>query len=641
MPPAKKQEAIDDLLKQRQDLHQQNDRKIHSKRMQRCGIKGCEKMQRSYRCDYHTQQNLITAQIKRRKLIGEDDIKEQQDKLRQCHRDDAITEGPTWRLLKSEANYKKALFAAFGHRPGHEYGVERAASSDRPYGATYLKCREQDCKFQRKIQRRKMPLSSSDHQSEYWDVYDNGPHNDDHGHLPAQRLSYPWSPEQEEILKNQFAMGRSFTATYLLRCLEIAGCVNYCTIDDIKRYCHANRTRLSRWEQKDALKVKDLDDILINLSQNDEDDDPSRLKPIPLVGDTPHILLGNPNELNKWKKLTGQVKPKLLEDGSPYAFTIPLASEDSLELLKLAHKQVHWELRSIGKDGPVLDEKTGIALGMVDGVWKLVKSGLAGVVRVGVTTVDNQFVDVAIIIVSGESQWSIYHGLKAIQQMAHEIVGKSFTKFIADSAPGIKAALRALKHGYMFHDDTDTDDDDFESQSRENEQDEYDFARCSVHTSKNDLDKMREKNPMKKGHFAQFKNRFRQLLKFPPKFFKAAWQAVADRYRGKGNKRYIKAVQENVINPKKSGAVMMGWCALGLSSSINSLERSNLWFQTEIVEELIRMEPQATMPTSLNVVVEILQRLWPIWTARSSKKMKRGGVIPSSRNKKHHQEKNF
>jgi ubiquitin C-terminal hydrolase len=644
MPANKRNKAIADLKKQRKALHQQNETKNHTKRMQLCITKGCEAKQRSSRCDYHAQLQDLSRDVYELKEVGGNRaiaIKEQRNELRQKHQDDTNTEVRLWRLLKSENTYKEALFTANGHRPEHEYGVERATHSDRPYEPTYLECRGQDCKFQRKIQRRKLTPSSLAQQQEYWDVYDDGPDHNDHGHLPAQRISYPWSPEQEAVLTHQFAMGRSFTTTYLLRCLQIRGLVNGCTLEDIKRLCHANRVRISRWEQKDALKLKDLQDILTKMTHNNDDDDDeeaSRLKMIPLADGVPHILVGKTKTLSEWKKLTGQTQPRLLEDGHPYAFTFPMASEDSLDLLKHAHEQIHWELRSIDQNGPVLDEKTGIALGLTDGVWKMVKSKLAGVVRAGVTNLSGQFVDIGIIIVSGESTWSLYHGLMAIQRMAGETVGKTFTRWIADSAPGMKAALRSLKHGYESSlnnglnddesvDDPNTDDDDFEPTHRRssgNKQEVYDFGRCSVHTTKDDLHKLREKNPLKKGHFAQFRNRFRQLLKFPPKLFKRAWCAVAARYRKKGNGGYVKSVEDNVIDPRKSGAPMMGFAALGLSSSINSLERSNKWFQQEIEEELIRMEPSATMPTSLVILVEILGRLWPIWTARAITKMEQG-----------------
>lgn len=151
--------------------------------------------------------------------------------------------------------------------------------------------------------------------------------------------------------------------------------------------------------------------------------------------------------------------------------------------------------------------------------------------------------------------------------------------------------------------------------------DEYKLARCSVHTVKNDLPSKRKKYPLKKGHFHQFRTRFKQVCKFPPDFFPSAWQALATQYRNKGNDVFITKVEESIINPRKSGASMMGWAALGAPTCINAVERGNRWFRKEIEEELQCIEPKAKLPTSLLILATILKKLWPDWVAADRKVM--------------------
>ena len=115
-----------------------------------------------------------------------------------------------------------------------------------------------------------------------------------------------------------------------------------------------------------------------------EDDIPdNRLTLIPLVDGSPHLLIER--ETVSVKKVTGQKHPQRLKDGTPYAFTMPLASLDSLTQFATACDHVFWQLSSVTNDGPQMDEVRDIAMGMLDGVWRLVHQNIAGVLRVGVT----------------------------------------------------------------------------------------------------------------------------------------------------------------------------------------------------------------------------------------------------------------
>ena len=66
----------------------------------------------------------------------------------------------------------------------------------------------------------------------------------------------------------------------------------------------------------------------------EDDEDPSRLKLIPLCNAHSHIIIDSDDcdVIN----ITGQSQPRRLRDGTAYAFTIPVASEDSLDLVHFA-----------------------------------------------------------------------------------------------------------------------------------------------------------------------------------------------------------------------------------------------------------------------------------------------------------------
>ena len=138
------------------------------------------------------------------------------------------------------------------------------------------------------------------------------------------------------------------------------------------------------------------------------------------------------------------------------------------------------------------------------------------------------------------------------------------------------------------------------------------LGRCSVHTFKDDLPPL-SRHMTGKGRFKVFMNRFQRAAKFPGEWFPAAWRALARHYRRMGENKFIDEVEKNIVNPEEKGAFMMGWIVLGLSHN-NFIEQSNPWFRREISEELAK-NPQATLPTSLPVLVEILKILWPRWVS--------------------------
>ena len=72
-------------------------------------------------------------------------------------------------------------------------------------------------------------------------------------------------------------------------------------------------------------------------------------------------------------------------------------------------------------------------------------------------------------------------------------------------------------------------------------------------------------------------------------WFEPAWKAVACHFRRKGEHKFIDLIEKNVIDPRKSGSIAMGWAALGLTTSVNALERGNCGFRNGIAESLHKM----------------------------------------------------
>ena len=86
---------------------------------------------------------------------------------------------------------------------------------------------------------------------------------------------------------------------------------------------------------------------------------------------------------------------------------------------------------------------TGIALGIADGIWKLVHNNALGVIRVGVLAPGGQYVRVGLILVSGESGWGVAQCLNAIQTTAEEVLGLKLTHLLADAGAGMVAGIRS------------------------------------------------------------------------------------------------------------------------------------------------------------------------------------------------------
>ena len=54
-----------------------------------------------------------------------------------------------------------------------------------------------------------------------------------------------------------------------------------------------------------------------------------------------------------------------------------------------------------------------------------------------------------------------------------------------------------------------------------------------------------------------------------------------------------------------------------MATNINCVEQGNNWFRRQVAEELHKVKAHATLPTSLIVLVDVLQTLWPRWMASS------------------------
>ena len=169
---------------------------------------------------------------------------------------------------------------------------------------------------------------------------------------PRFRRMYPWTPEQESLFQAEFSKGRSFTAQYLLGVLRRACCINGCTLEDVQLKMSSENKRLLRWEKKDG--KCGLEEIYkaIEMLRGDDDEDVDELDDdvltlLPLEGADEQYVIVDGEEGVDFKKLTNQVKPKLLEDGRAYAFSIPAASRRSLLKVLKAHENVYWHLRSV------------------------------------------------------------------------------------------------------------------------------------------------------------------------------------------------------------------------------------------------------------------------------------------------------
>jgi hypothetical protein len=167
-----------------------------------------------------------------------------------------------------------------------------------------------------------------------------------------------------------------------------------------------------------------------------------------------------------------------------------------------------------------MTSKQGIAMCGFDGLSGLVGDDLAGVIRVGVKGRNGKFCEIGVIIVSGENSWSVSEGLWAIQDELERVLGKNFTHFVADAAPGNVAALGKIhgKHGepqklpadkkertYMVDQPVcevcSSDDGDISPASSIPDVllgGKYTHARCSMHAKVKDFPAKRKRHPLKK-----------------------------------------------------------------------------------------------------------------------------------------------
>ena len=125
---------------------------------------------------------------------------------------------------------------------------------------------------------------------------------------------------------------------------------------------------------------------------------------------------------------------RVRKDGTGYAWKLPLASKQSLRNIRCAHDNVYWLFQALNKEtGAEVIEISGIALAVLDGVWKLIKYGLGGVIRIDALTNYRSYLPVALLPVSSECGWCVQTGIKAIQVATNEVCGKQLTHFLDDA----------------------------------------------------------------------------------------------------------------------------------------------------------------------------------------------------------------
>ena len=107
----------------------------------------------------------------------------------------------------------------------------------------------------------------------------------------------------------------------------------------------------------------------------------------------------------------------------------------------------------------------------------------------------------------------------------------------SEDEEGAHGAWPAYQDAETEEDSSSEDDDESEPETKEKGDDEetepWDWGRCTVHLTRDDLPKMRKTTPMNTpGNFLKFMFRFKQAMKFPgTKWFVPAWGAVARSYR--------------------------------------------------------------------------------------------------------------
>ena len=339
-----------------------------------CCVKGCERhVQRGSKCDEHLTLDRLKQRLRRAAEADKQALAQDIETCREKLQPDS------WRLLSTHSTYEAALQAAQDRRPQHEYGVTSSGPSDRSVKTIYLLCRGENCASGRRVRQ----------DAKGWQVHMNDkPHC---AHPPARAACYIWSPEQTKLLDVECAKGRHFTVNYLMRHLDRHGVLLGCTDEDMKKMCKLNNKQYQRWV-KDDMNIEVLHAIVKEYGEPEAGDDEqqetddNRPYLLPLPGGSEHIIIGDDVDYYKATNNGKQSKPRLLNDGTPHAFVFPFASLNSLSNITRVAGVLSYSLRTVTANGPEMDEVGDVVMGLADGVWGLVKGGIAGLLRVGVHT---------------------------------------------------------------------------------------------------------------------------------------------------------------------------------------------------------------------------------------------------------------
>jgi hypothetical protein len=456
------------------------------------------------------------------------------------------------------------------------------------------------------------------------------------------------------------------------------------TKKDFELKCKAENMRVARWDGEDDMTIGDVRTVISELECPPGDFDVDALRLLPLENpEDDYILVDGPDV--DVAAITGQSKPKKLVGGTPYAICLPMASTKSLSRIPATAKNVYWKLKTVTLDGPEMEEVKGIVLGMVDGLVGFVRKDALMFIRVCLMALNGQCINASLLLVSGESGWAVGTGLRATQSAARRMFGAEFTHFIGDAAPGMVKAFKSLANdrlkGTGVHPHPSPTSHDADDQSRSKQDDDhaaenlvdiesedefrgaaapdsdsdieadvgldsaeyysdsntpvnvddfkerlYQWGRCTVHLIMKDLPPKRKSKTyrMDSATYDRFTSSLKQVFRFPPKWFMPAWEYVAQRFRDEGHNEWIELIWDCFIDPKKSGAPMVGSTgARCLPTHTNDLETSHRGFREDIKAELEELKSGACLPVRVTTLAKVLKVLWPRWVNLDTEKMKR------------------
>jgi hypothetical protein len=124
-------------------------------------------------------------------------------------------------------------------------------------------------------------------------------------------------------------------------------------------------------------------------------------------------------------KLYGQDAKKVRRTypgGRPYIFCMVYTTPALLELIIRNRDLIYFKLIRVTPKGAIFDEVKVGGTGQSDTVWKLVKGGAAGLMRVCIVTMYNGIQDVALAVISGETKWvssQVQHAVHAATRRFH------------------------------------------------------------------------------------------------------------------------------------------------------------------------------------------------------------------------------